>query len=64
MRVRGRPRAWTQDEGNEVMRLVAAGLSYREVCKRLDMSLGMVQRIVSAESGHNVIARGCDVIRG
>jgi hypothetical protein len=53
--VMGRKRTWSDDEAAEVMSLVDAGLSYREVCKRLHISLGMVQRIVSSCRGEEAV---------
>lgn len=53
MRKIGRPREWGEDEARAVQRLVRAGLSYREIAVRMGVTLGKVQRMVTAEGECN-----------
>lgn len=47
--MKGRPRVWTDEQADEVVRLVRV-MSYRAVADKLDITLAMVQRILKARA--------------
>jgi hypothetical protein len=49
-RVMGRPKTWDDEQAAEVMALIRSGEPYREVARRLGITLGMVQRIVRVDT--------------
>jgi len=47
----GRPKTWDDEQAAEVVRLVNAGIPYRDVALKVGITLGAVQRILKSRAG-------------